>query len=66
MFLVVNKDYVDCLQSQFINVKDAAGFAEEELTAPILVTENFENQQAVELYHEKVVRAGELRNMVLN
>ena len=42
MFLVVDKDYVDCLQSQFINVKDAAGFAEEVLTAQIIPREEFE------------------------
>lgn len=61
-----NKDYVDYLQLQFINVNDVARFTEEELTAPILTREEFERQQAVELYHEKATRAGELWDMVLN
>ena len=61
-----NKDYVDYLQSQFINANDAAGFTEEELTAPILNKEEFERQQAVELYREKTSRAVELWDMVLN
>ncbi|MEE1256308.1 MAG: relaxase/mobilization nuclease domain-containing protein [Lachnospiraceae bacterium] len=60
-----NKDYVDYLQSQFINVNDVAGFTEEELTAPIMNREEFEQQQAVELYREKATRAGELWDMVL-
>ena len=61
-----NKDYVDYLQSQFINVNDVAGFTEEELTAPIMNREEFEQQQAVELYREKATRAGELWDMALN
>lgn len=55
-----NRDYVDYLESQFINVNDAAGFTEEELTAPIMTREEFERQQAVELYREKATRAGVL------
>ena len=55
-----NKDYVDYLQSQFINVNDVAGFTEEELTAPILTREEFEMQQAVKLYREKAHKAGVL------
>ena len=61
-----NKDYVDYLQLQFINVNDVARFTKEELTEPILTREEFERQQAVELYHEKATRAGELWDMVLN
>ena len=61
-----NKDYVDYLQLQFINVNDVARFTEEELTEPILTREEFERQPAVELYHEKATRAGELWDMVLN
>lgn len=61
-----NKDYVDYLQSQFINVNDAAGFTEEELTAPIMTREKFEQQQVVELYREKASRAEELWNDALN
>ena len=40
-------------------MNDVARFTEEELTAPILTREEFERQQAVELYHEKATRAGE-------
>ena len=61
-----NKDYVDYLQSQFINVNDAAGFMEGELTAPVMTKDEFERQQAVELYHEKAARAVELWDMVLS
>ena len=61
-----NKDYVDYLRSQFINVNDADGFTEKELSAPILTRDEFERQQALELYHEKADRAGELWDMVLN
>lgn len=55
-----NKDYVDYLQSQFINANDAAEFVEGELTAPVMTKEEFERQQAVELYKEKAARAGGL------
>lgn len=48
-----NRDYVDYLESQFMNVNDAGAFTEEELTAPIMTREEFERQQAVELYKEK-------------
>ena len=61
-----NKDYVDYLQTEFINLNDAAGFTEEELTAPIMTRDEFEQQQVVELYREKAARAGELWNEVLN
>lgn len=61
-----NKDYVDYLQSQFINANDAAGFTEEELTAPIMTRDEFEQQQALELYREKATRAGELWDTVLS
>ena len=55
-----NKDYVDYLQSQFINANDAAGLTEEELTTPIMTREVFEGQQAVKLHREKASRAGAL------
>ena len=55
-----NKDYVAYLQSQFINANDAAEFVEGELTAPVMTKEEFERQQAVELYKEKAARAGGL------
>lgn len=55
-----NRDYVDYLESQFINVNDAARFTEEELTIPIMTREEFVRQQAVELYREKTARAGML------
>ena len=55
-----NRDYVDYLESQFINVNDAGRFTEEELTAPIMTRVEFERQQAVELYKEKAARAGAL------
>lgn len=55
-----NKDYVDYLQSQFINANDADGFTEEELTTPIMTREEFEGQQAVKLHREKASRAGAL------
>ena len=55
-----NKDYVDYLQSQFINANDAAGFTEEELTTPIMTREEFEGQQVVKLHREKASRAGAL------
>ena len=61
-----NRDYVDYLESQFMNVNDAGAFTEEELTAPIMTREEFERQQAVELYKEKAARAGALWDMVLN
>lgn len=61
-----NKDYVDYLQSQFINVNDIAGFTEEELTAPILTRDEFERQQAVELYREKAHKAGVLWDETLS
>ncbi len=60
-----NRDYVDYLQSQFINVNDAGGFTEEELTSPIMTREEFEHHQAVELYQEKAARAGVLWDDVL-
>lgn len=52
-----NRDYVDYLESQFINMNDAANFTEEELTAPIMTREEFERQQAAELYKEKATKA---------
>uniref|UniRef100_UPI00405752DF relaxase/mobilization nuclease domain-containing protein n=1 Tax=Acetatifactor sp. TaxID=1872090 RepID=UPI00405752DF len=55
-----NRDYVDYLQSQFINVNNAVNFTEEELTASIMTREEFERQQVVELYHEKATKAGAL------
>ncbi len=61
-----NKDYVDYLQSQFINVNDVAKFTEEELTAPILTRDEFERQQAVELYREKAHKAGVLWDKALS
>ncbi len=60
-----NKDYVDYLQSQFINANDADGFTEEELTTPIMTREEFERQQAVKLHREKASRAGALWDDVL-
>lgn len=59
-----NTDYVAYLESEFI--REAADFSEEELTAPIMSREEFERQQALELYREKASRAGELWDMVLN
>lgn len=38
-----NRNYVDYLESQFINVNDAGGFTEEELTSPIMTREEFEH-----------------------
>lgn len=61
-----NKDYVDYLQSQFINVNDVTGFTEEELIAPIMTREEFERQQALELYREKAHKAGVLWDEVLS
>lgn len=55
-----NRDYVDYLQSQFIKVNDIARFTEEELGVPIMSREEFERQQAVELYQEKAAKAREL------
>ena len=55
-----NRNYVDYLESQFINVNDAGGFTEEELTSPIMTREEFEHHQVVELYQEKTARAGVL------
>lgn len=55
-----NRDYVDYLQSQFIKVNDIARFTEEELVVPIMSREEFERQQAVELYQEKAAKAREL------
>ena len=51
-----NSDYMAYLESEFI--RDAADLSEEELTAPIMTREEFERQQAVELYQEKAFRAG--------
>lgn len=59
-----NTDYVAYLESEFI--REVADFSEEELTAPIMSREEFERQQALELYREKASRAGELWDMVLN
>lgn len=56
---------MDYLQSQFINVNDAGGFTEEELTSPIMTRKEFEHHQAVELYQEKAARAGVLWDDVL-
>ena len=55
-----NRDYVNYLESQFINVNDVVNFTEEELTATVMTREEFEQQQAVELYQEKAARAGAL------
>lgn len=55
-----NRNYVDYLESQFINVNDAGGFTEEELTSPIMTREEFEGQQTVKLHREKASRAGAL------
>lgn len=55
-----NRDYVDYLQSQFIKVNDIARFTEEELGVPIMSREEFERQQAVELYQEKAAKARKL------
>lgn len=62
---VWNRDYVDYLESQFINVNDAVRFTEEELAIPIMTREEFEQKQAVELYQEKAARAGMLWDDVL-
>lgn len=59
-----NTDYVAYLESEFI--REAADLSEEDLSAPILTRDEFERQQALELYHEKADRAGELWDMVLN
>ena len=59
-----NTDYVAYLESEFI--REAADLSEEELTAPIMTREEFERQQALELYREKASGAGELWDMVLN
>ncbi len=59
-----NTDYVAYLELEFI--REAADLSEEELAAPIMTREEFERQQALELYREKASRAGELWNMVLN
>ena len=53
-----NRDYVDYLESQFINMNDAANFKEEELTDPIMTRKEFERQQAKELYQKKATSAG--------
>lgn len=44
---------------------DIARLTEEELTAPVMSREEFEHQQAVELYQEKATRAGMLWDDVL-
>ena len=59
-----NSDYMAYLESEFI--RDAADLSEEELTAPIMTREEFERQQALELYREKATKAGELWDMALN
>ena len=59
-----NTDYMEYLESEFI--RKAADLSEEELTAPIMTREEFERQQALELYREKASRAGELWDMALN
>lgn len=59
-----NSDYMEYLESEFI--REAADLSEEELTAPIMTREEFERQQALELYREKASRAGELWDMALN
>ena len=59
-----NSDYMAYLESEFI--REAADLSEEELTAPIMTREEFERQQALELYREKADRAGELWDMTLN
>ena len=61
-----NNDYVDYLQSQFIDVNDVAKFTEEELTVPILTRDEFDQQQAVELYWKKAHNAGVLWDETLN
>ena len=55
-----NRDYVDYLESQFINMNDAANFKEEKLTDPIMTRKEFERQQAKELYQKKATSAGVL------
>lgn len=52
------------LESEFI--RDAADLSEDELTAPIMTREEFERQQALELYRKKAYRAGKLWDMTLN
>lgn len=59
-----NTDYMEYLELEFI--REAADLSEEELTAPIMTREEFERQQALELYREKASRAGKLWDMVLN
>lgn len=59
-----NTDYMEYLESEFI--REAADLSEEELTAPIVTRVEFERHQALELYREKAVRAGDLWDMVLN
>lgn len=59
-----NKDYVAYLESEFI--REVADLSEEELATPIMTREEFENQRAVELYHEKAARAGELIKKLRN
>lgn len=59
-----NTDYMGYLESEFI--REAADLSEDELTAPIMTREEFERQQALELYREKAARAGELWDMALN
>ncbi len=59
-----NSDYMAYLESEFI--RDAADVSEDELTAPIMTREEFERQQALELYREKATKAGELWDMALN
>ena len=59
-----NTDYMEYLESEFI--REAADLSEEELTTPIMTREEFEQQQALELYREKAYRAGELWDMALN
>ena len=39
-----NRDYVDYLELQFMNVNYAGVFTEEELTAPMMTREEFERQ----------------------
>lgn len=57
---------MDYLQSQFINVNDVAQFTEEELAAPILTRDEFERQQAAELYRKKAHKAGEIWDETLS
>ncbi|MGN0370164.1 MAG: relaxase/mobilization nuclease domain-containing protein [Butyrivibrio sp.] len=61
-----NKDYVDYLQEQFININDAEKYTEEELIKPIMTREEFEHQWLITVYQEKADKAEKIWNDVLN